>query len=112
MNRRFARIVARLRSQVGESIVETLAAVIVCTLAILMLFTAVSVAMRMNVAADADAAEAREAVLAAESQEPTHDYREVVVDGFDETFYVEYYGSDDGSVFTYRYAEEARRWPV
>lgn len=106
------KLVNRLRASKGESIVETLAAVLICSLAILMLYTAVASASRMNYAADAAAAEARQATYEAEAQTPTGDYREVTVDGFTDTFPVEYYTSANGSAVAYRYAQEVDKWPV
>ena len=91
----------RLRSQAGESVVETLAAVFICTLALLMLYTAVATAARMNADADAAALALRESAIAAEVQDRTGERREVTVDGFTEPYVVVYSGEGDGGYVSY-----------
>ena len=87
----------------GESIVETLAAILICSLAILMLYTALASASRMNAAADAQAAALRNDIFAAETQgEPEDGLREVSIVGFSETYQVQYYGGQTGDVKSYR----------
>ena len=97
---------AQLRSRLGmrgESITETLAAILICSLAILMLYTALASASRMNAVADSQAADLRNDIFAAETQgEPKGDLREVRVVGFDEGYQVQYYGGQTGDVMSYR----------
>lgn len=100
-------------SRAGESIAETLAALLICTLAVLMLFTAVSSAVRMNALAD----QSTEATLQASREAETgasdaSDRREVTVDGFDERYEVEYYDGGSGGVISYRYVQDQGGWTV
>ena len=92
------------RGSRGESVVETLAAVLVCTFAILMLYSALAASSRMNAEADARLEQARADMTAADAQQGTGEYAEVEVEGFDETYLVEYYESDSGEYATYRLA--------
>ena len=97
---------ARLRLRFGtrgESITETLAAILICSLAILMLYTALASASRMNAAADEQSANLRNDIFAAETQgEPEEGLREVRVTGFEESYEVQYYGGQTGDVMSYR----------
>ncbi len=101
VNKTLAQLRGRLGSR-GESIVETLAAVLVCSLAILMLYTALSSAARMNAAADAQAVNLRESIVSAETQQsPEEGLREVSVAGFDEVYLVQYYSGETDDIKSY-----------
>ena len=100
---RFDQLRMRLNMR-GESIVETLAAVLICSLAILMLYTALASAARMNTAADAQSAQLRDTIIAAEmQQEPEGMPREVTVAGYENVPYVvDYYGGKVDGLKSYR----------
>lgn len=106
MRRLLTQTVARLRARLGtrgESIVETLAAVLICSLAILMLYTALSSASRMNVGADKQSSDLQEAIIAIETQQnPEGELREVSIVGFERTYSVQYYGSEESDIKSYR----------
>lgn len=96
---------AKLRARFnacGESIVETLAAVLVCSLAILMMYTAMASASRMNAAAESQAAGLREDVLAVEVQAESAGVNTVSVSGFNETYDVEYFVGENENLISYR----------
>ncbi len=104
-----------LRSQSGETIVETLVAVLICSFALFVLFTAVSVAGRINAEANDAYERSRQSADVAESQEggdPSMQ-RTVEVDGvYPGSYLVYYYSSDADSAPSYRYVPGQGRWPV
>ena len=106
MRRLLTQVIARVRFRFGtqgESIVETLVAVLICSLAILMLYTALSSAARMNAGADTQAGQLRDAIVATETQQNAEgDLREVSIVGFEQTYSVQYYGNDTSDIKSYR----------
>lgn len=86
----------------GESIVETLAAVLVCSLAILMMYTAMASASRINAATESQAAGLREDVMAVEMQAEPTGFDKVSVSGFNETYDVEYFVGENENLISYR----------
>lgn len=99
------RLTPKLRMRLGsrgESVVETLAAVLVCSLAILMLYTALASASRMNATAESQALGLREDILAVESQAESKGFDNVSISGFDETYSVEFFSGENGNLTSYR----------
>lgn len=97
--------VAKLRARLntcGESIVETLAAVLVCSLAILVMYTAMASASRINAAAESQAAGLRDDVMTVEMQAESVGFNTVSVSGFTETYDVEYYVGENENLVSYR----------
>lgn len=99
------RIARRFARQRGESIVETLAAVLICTFALLMLYTAIATAGRINTEADALSQQLYEQTFTAQAQvrdDGFTDYRMVTVEGFDEAYTVEYFEALPDGYASYR----------
>ncbi|MGI6032196.1 MAG: type IV pilus modification PilV family protein [Coriobacteriales bacterium] len=81
------------RSLKGETLVETLAAILVCVCAAVALLTGTTVASRSNQTADARADEISQQVAACEAQEDSTGTTQVTIDGTSYT--VDIYGGDD-----------------
>lgn len=100
----FRKILVRLKAHRGESLVETLAAILVSALAIVMLSTGVATATRLNVNAHESEDSIRTSMKAAEvagSSEVVASNQQIRVTpdgGTSQTYNVVVYGSaDDGS---------------
>ena len=98
-------IARRFAGKRGESVVETLAAVLICTFALLMLYTALATAGRINSQADDLSQQLYNQTYTAQAQvreDGMHDYRAVTVEGFDESYTVEYFEVQSDGYTSYR----------
>lgn len=89
----------------GESLVETLAALLICSLAVLMLYTALTSAARMNNQADQNSQLLRDDLFAAEMQGArdgaAQESGQVRFSGYEEAYDVTIYTGSTGTYKSY-----------
>lgn len=101
----------KLRSRRGETLIESLVALLLVSIASVALIAMVTSASRMNKAANQLDSGLYAAVSAAEVRQDNEDKEDgtvtVTVDGDSVTKDVTFYGSGDASIFSYQQREEA-----